>query len=207
MEEYKYYMYYGNSRYKDLIDAEAHKKFNRYIMNIDNDALLAYTSDKKIAKIFESQRNMKLFTKKVEYLDKNLVNGLANEFQNNILTVKEFNFIDKETSFSKKVKIALTTFELMRYNNLVATVNLNLYKCAWTPPEIFLPEYIKALKTIGYVKLAKEVGSEMRDVFNNLVPLEVQPYVREQIDNAKLTDTVFKIDELSCVIRTIGLQL
>ena len=139
MEEkkYTYWLIY-------LKDEEAREKF-LYSMTYDKTSkLYAYTSDKKLMKLFAEQRNMKLFHIKKKIVDRRYVNFLAAEYPSLNLTTLDGKTMT-ETHELVKYKVAVTNFE---FNMTFAETGFMQHtEMAKTPTGVSHIEWAGILKT------------------------------------------------------------
>ena len=145
MKEYKYWMYYKIDSYDDTYD------------------LYAYTDDKVLADMFESQRNMKKFKRVVKKLDNKGVHDLAEDYQGMILQVFPIKFYDYDTKDVIPVKYALTTMEKLDFIYYSSNTSLTVYKNAWTNPLIFNKEIRNALFELNYHKYYLYIAESLSD--------------------------------------------
>lgn len=123
----------------------------------DDDSLYAYTDDKKLAKRFKHERNMKLFTCKKVKLDKEGVKYLAEDVNDGILHLATLHTKDAD---GKTYDIKLVISKMEEYTVMVEGGDLvasKLMVYAWTPLEIFSPKLRKSLKVLGYKDCSDQI--------------------------------------------------
>lgn len=130
------------------------KKYWIYKLKNSNE-IYAYTDDKNIALLFESQRNMKKFIKKKKELDRRGISFLAKEYRSNILKVCEYNTYDNIKNIT--YRLAVTENEDLSVKNLSFVIrHIDIKKQCIYDTRIFNSDIRKALKILGYKTIYKE---------------------------------------------------
>ena len=199
MSMVKYYLY------KRIYGRKDENKLAKY-------EITAYTDDKKIAKLFESQRNMDLYKKKIIDLSSDGIRMLLEEHPNALLSKMSIKIIDREHNEKYKIKFALSRNEISNYNSRIVMVPIELYTHAWNPPEIFNDEIYDALKTLGYVDIHREVGKrkdekeetgryDNKNIFKEY--LRRFDFMNKYSENLS-KDDIFVLDEYGILFSIIG---
>ena len=168
------------------------------ILPISND-IFAYTTDKKVAKLFEDQRNMKLFKKDKKELSIQEYNDFVHYMIDNedrYLFIHNYDFYTRDGSKLSK-DMAITTAERRRIDGRKAMLEINITTYCWYSPEIFNEDIYKALKILKYNDISDYIGSYKRRLSN----------VRSIYNNSSTIDDIIKINYLNIVIDVIGRTL
>ena len=143
-------------------------KMYKYWIYYLNEEIYAYTDNKEYAKIFESNRNMKLFKKVKMEISKEGVNYLAKEFQEAVLVNMPIDIYDKETHTWIKSNIIVTNMEKITILNVsIQIMNEDLYKFCWFSPYPFNNKIIKALHILEYDKINSILTNSKLDQFSD----------------------------------------
>lgn len=187
MEEkkYTYWLIY-------LIDEEAREKFLYPATYDKTSKLYAYTTDKKLMKLFAEQRNMKIFHIKKKEVDRGYVNFLAEVYPSLNLTTLDGKTMS-ETHELVKYKVAVTNYEFnmtfaeagfMHHTEMSKTPN-GVSHIEWAG--ILKPEYQYLLYKLGYLyfydpdrhlKIQEKIGD--RDP-EDLPFIENDPYIDQLV--------------------------
>lgn len=179
------YIYYIKEKY-EFIYGE--------VLPIANN-VFAYTTNKKCAKLFESQRDMKLFKKEIKELSHDEYNKFMNYMTENgdrYLDIHTYSFYSNNIEIRKKMAVTLT--EKRRIDGRKMMLEINITKYCWYPPYIFNDEIYKALKVLMYKDISNFIGT---------YPNKVLRYGHEDEEINTIED-IIKINELELVIEVIG---
>ena len=156
--EYKYWLYYFRNE------------------TIDDYYLYAYTDDKEIHELFESQRDMDKFYVKKTKLSRDEATSLSETHRNNFLTKVKY----RTTSCDKEryCELAITLDEkLSTVNYVYQQVYVDILTKAIIDPEIFQEKYLNILHKFGYSYAYYGVNSTKYDkelmyeyFFDNVYP-------------------------------------
>lgn len=146
VKEYKVYLYY-------LKDLQAIPKERRKILSCNEGFLYGYTLTKKMAKMWEKQRNMKLFKKETKILTEEALNNLYSLFKSGQIVIYSDKTMNPDFTIDP-FEIAITHFEKaqikMESAHLIYTTLRNISH----PDSIFF--FIKPIRDlllqIGYVE-------------------------------------------------------
>lgn len=119
--------------------------------------IYAWTQNKKLAKLYKTQRDMSLYNFIKTYLDKNEYKKLISDYSDKELEYREIALIDQETNKKVNYKFAVSRIENINYINTKYMMNINLCTNIWTNPKIFVPKIYNALKTLGYVHIYNSI--------------------------------------------------
>ena len=159
--------------------------------------IFAYTTDKKVAKLFEEQRNMKLFKKDKQEMTIPEYNDFLRHmtgYDDRYLCLCSYDFYsNNNTKLSKEM--AVTATERRRIECRKAMLEINITKYCWYSPYIFNSNIYKALKSIKY-----------NDVFN-FIGSYPNKLLKDKNTDADTIEDIIKINELELVIEVIGRTL
>ncbi len=184
LNEIVLYIYYIKDKY-ELLYGE--------ILPLANN-VFAYTTDKKCAKMFELQRNMKLFKKEKKEVTKKEYNEFVRYMKDNgdrYLDIYKYTFYSNGEKLNKKM--ALSKTEKQRIDGRKMMLEINISKNCWYPPEIFNDDIYKALEVLKYNDLSKFIGSYPHRAFST-----------NNDKNVNTIEDVIKINDLELVIEVIG---
>ena len=113
------------------------KKYWIYYLKSTNE-IYAYTDNKKYAKEFERIRDMNKFKIIQEEIDKDLINHLAREYQNNYLKKMPIKIYNKKKLEWIESEILVTMSESIGMQNIATQLmHETLYKYCWDDPYVF----------------------------------------------------------------------
>ena len=157
--------------------------------------LYAFTDSKKIAKRFETQRDMSLFKKQTVTLESDQIKYLLEEHGQSSLVSMKINIEDLKQDLSFNQKFVVTKHEYAGFQSKIATVGIYTYTHAWYPPRIFNKHIQKSLDILGYTYMNDYIsGEESRELIYNRMLREVNE------DDKK----VFKEDQYGILFDIIG---
>ena len=155
--------------------------------------IFAFTSNKKIAKMFEEQRNMKMFKKDKKEMTQQEYNEFIRFMVDNddrYLDIHEFIFYSNGINISKN--IAISKIEERRIIGRRMRLELDITTYCWYNPLIFNDKIYHALKVLKYNDISEFIGTKP----NKLLSIN-------KLDKNTIMD-IINIDELKLVIDVIG---
>lgn len=129
--------------------------------------IYAWTDDKRLAKQFQKERNMDLFTlvkEELNYTDQRII---GEEYTDCLLEPYEMAMYNKDKTKRFVVTFALTKEEVTTIN--VSSMSLlvkNVYGNCWQNPIIFNDKLYEALEVLEYTKIYYNIISK------NMYPME-----------------------------------
>ena len=144
-----------------------------YLVNdTDKPSLYAYTNDKDIKNLFESNRNMRYFVKEKKFYNREEIRNLIEYYQTEHLTVVYIDVYDKgRQKWIPGVPFALTEAEKLDIGNLAIQLNDKavLYTNIKYNPKIFNDDIINALEVLGYMDLIRDFKDPGREYDTRII--------------------------------------
>lgn len=130
----------------------------------DTDEPYAYTDNKSYAKLFESDRDMKLFNRIKKIVNKEEINYFAKEFQNKILNEYELKIFDKHRKRWMTGKFIFTVDEYITISNAeIQFTEVYICQHCWYNPCVFNTKIFKALEILEYNNVYRYLTTTVTD--------------------------------------------
>jgi hypothetical protein len=175
------YIYYIKEKYEFI--------YGEILPIVNN--IFAYTTSKKKARLFEKQRNMKLFKKEkkkisiIEY--KEFLRELNSIKDDRYIEICKYDMYMRGKYVNKKV--AVTNVEKNRIYGRKMVMEVELTKYCWVPGNIYKNKIYKALEILKYNDISRYIGSYPDD------------------SEEKDIEDIIKVNELEILIDVIGRTL
>ena len=134
-----------------------------YLIDDETQELYAYTDIREYHKIFELDRNMKVFKKVKKILNREEINFLAKRYKGKYLTKTDLDVYDKKRLEWITIPFVLTEIEMLNVGNLAISLD-NMHGIidkVTIDPRIFKKEILRALDILCYVNLYNEYVNDI----------------------------------------------
>lgn len=152
-----------------------------YYIGDEEDAdgsLYAYTDNHHLYKIFKRDRDMTKFRCKIQYLTKEEIRYMAEEYKDLYLIIRTLKFVNRESGKCFNADMVMTDCESMTVHVKSSSLLLQeLPLHCWINPRIFNKKIYKVLHDIGYISFYNSIhGKEDEDI--KVIPDEVAIFIK-----------------------------